>query len=70
MRRKLPAEMVSRFESVGEDADGQFAVGVELAARQTQALLDEGVPGIHYYVMNRSDSVAGVLAAVSMVRQP
>ena len=67
---KLPAEMVNRFESVGEDADGQFAVGVELAARQTQALLDGGVPGIHYYVMNRSDSVAGVLAAVSMVRQP
>jgi methylenetetrahydrofolate reductase (NADPH) len=66
---KLPAHMVSRFQSVGEDTDAQLAVGVELAANQTQALLDAGVPGIHYYVMNRSDSVAGVLAAVSLVRQ-
>jgi methylenetetrahydrofolate reductase (NADPH) len=66
---KLPAGMVSRFQSVGDDAEAQFAVGVELAASQTQELLDAGVPGIHYYVMNRSDSVAGVLAAVSLVRQ-
>jgi methylenetetrahydrofolate reductase (NADPH) len=67
---KLPADMISRFQSVGADAEAQLAVGVELAAGQTQALLDAGVPGIHYYVMNRADSVAGVLAAVSLVRQP
>ena len=65
---KMPADFVSRLESAGDDADAQFAIGVDFAARQTQALLDAEVPGIHFYVMNRSEAVASVLADVSIIR--
>ncbi len=65
---KLPAEFVSRLESVGDDNDAQLAIGVEYATRQTQALVDAGVPGIHFYVLNRSEAVAHVLADVSIDR--
>ena len=65
---KLPAEFVRRLESVGDDEDAQLAVGVEFATRQTQDLVDAGVPGIHFYVLNRSEAVARVLADVTIDR--
>ena len=63
---KLPASFVGRLESAGDDADAQFAIGVEFATRQTQALVNAGVPGIHFYVLNRSEAAAEVLQSVIM----
>jgi methylenetetrahydrofolate reductase (NADPH) len=65
---KLPAEFVRALESAGDDADAQFAVGVEFATRQTQALVDAGVPGIHFYVLNRSEAASEVLKNVELPR--
>jgi methylenetetrahydrofolate reductase (NADPH) len=65
---KLPAEFMRRLESAGEDADAQFAIGVEFATGQTQALIDAGVPGIHFYVLNRSEAAAEVLSSVKLRR--
>jgi methylenetetrahydrofolate reductase (NADPH) len=62
---KLPADFTRRLESAGDDADAQFAIGVEFATRQTQALIDAGVPGIHFYVLNRSEAAAEVLENVA-----
>jgi methylenetetrahydrofolate reductase (NADPH) len=64
---KLPADFVRRLEEAGDDADTQFAIGVELATRQMQGLLDAGVPGIHFYVLNRSEAAAEVLGNVDSV---
>jgi methylenetetrahydrofolate reductase (NADPH) len=66
---RLPAEFVQRLEAAGDDAAAQFEVGVELATRQSQELVDAGVPGIHYYVLNRSEAAARVLADVDFSRQ-
>jgi methylenetetrahydrofolate reductase (NADPH) len=63
---KLPTEFVGRLESAGYDADAQFAVGVDFATRQTQELVDAGVPGIHFYVLNRSEAAAEVLKNVKL----
>jgi methylenetetrahydrofolate reductase (NADPH) len=65
---KLPSEFVARLASVGNDEEAQLAIGIEYATRQTQSLLDAGVPGIHFYVLNRSEAVARVLADVSIDR--
>lgn len=61
---KLPAEFINRLERAGDDAQAQFVVGVEFATKQTQALLDAGVPGIHFYVLNRSEATANVLGNI------
>jgi methylenetetrahydrofolate reductase (NADPH) len=63
---KLPAEFVKALESAGDDADAQFAAGVEFATRQTQELVDAGVPGIHFYVLNRSEAATEVLRNVRL----
>lgn len=63
---QLPAPFVRRLEEAGEAADAQFEIGVEFAARQTQDLIKSGVPGIHFYVLNRSEAAAAVLENVDL----
>lgn len=48
------------------DAD-QFRIGVEHARCQTIDLVEHGVPGIHYYVLNRSDAAEALLDGLRMV---
>jgi methylenetetrahydrofolate reductase (NADPH) len=61
---KLPTEFVRQLEAAGDDSDAQFAAGVEFATRQTQGLIDAGVPGIHFYALNRAEAAAEVLTNV------
>jgi methylenetetrahydrofolate reductase (NADPH) len=63
---KLPKNFIDELAAV--DENGQLAVGINYASRQMQALVAAGVPGVHFYVMNRSDAVAEVLANVTLVR--
>jgi methylenetetrahydrofolate reductase (NADPH) len=63
---KLPADFVSKLTAAGDDAAAQFAIGVDFASRQTQALIDAGVPGIHFYVLNRSEAAAEVLQNIRL----
>jgi methylenetetrahydrofolate reductase (NADPH) len=63
---RLPAAFIQQLEAVGDDSEAQFAVGVDFATRQTQGLIDAGVPGIHFYVLNRSEAAAEVLTNVRL----
>jgi methylenetetrahydrofolate reductase (NADPH) len=62
---RLPEDFVSALAAQGDDA-GQFAVGIDFAARQVQELVDGQVPGIHFYVLNKSAATAAVLEAVTL----
>jgi methylenetetrahydrofolate reductase (NADPH) len=59
----LPAEFVAEL-SAKDEADWQFAAGVRWAARQAQELIDAGVPGLHFYVLNKSPATVAVLNEV------
>jgi methylenetetrahydrofolate reductase (NADPH) len=63
---KLPPDFVQRLEAAGDNANAQFVAGVDFARRQAQALIDAGVPGIHFYVLNRSEAAAQVLQNVRL----
>lgn len=65
---KLPAEFLAGLERYADDPVGQFKVGVEFATRQTAQLLDAGVPGIHFYVLNKSEATEQVLTSVTLPR--
>ena len=62
-KARLPDEMVAELGK-REDADWQFQAGVRWAARQVQELIDSGVPGMHFYVLNKSPATAAVLEQV------
>jgi methylenetetrahydrofolate reductase (NADPH) len=63
---QLPAPFVRRLEEAGDAVDTQFEIGVEFATQQAQELIKSGVPGIHFYVLNRSEAAAAVLENVRL----
>ena len=65
---RLPATLVAGLESCQDDAQRQFEVGVEFAIRQVRELLEEGVPGLHFYVLNKSPATCRVLQATGRPR--
>ena len=60
---RLPAAFVKDLGR-REDDDWQFQVGIDFATKQVQALIDANVPGIHFYVLNKSQATSAVLQAV------
>jgi methylenetetrahydrofolate reductase (NADPH) len=63
-KAKLPDALVAKLQE-SDDPHWQFEVGVEHATQQTQDLLDKGVEGIHFYVLNKSDATRKILNDVS-----
>lgn len=62
---RLPESFVAALEAHDEQPEDQFEVGVEFATAQVQKLLDRGVPGIHFYVLNKSPATCRVLRGVT-----
>jgi methylenetetrahydrofolate reductase (NADPH) len=65
---RLPRAFQAALAQSSGSPEGQFAIGVEFATRQVQALIDRGVPGMHFYVLNKSPATTGVLKAVTLPR--
>lgn len=63
---KLPQEFVAKLEAAGDNKDEQFKAGVEQATDQMQELIDAGVPGIHLYVLNKSQAACEVLEKLGL----
>ena len=62
---KLPKNFVQELENNPQEAD-QLEVGVQQAIEQTQGLIDNGVAGLHFYVLNRSVATSRILEAVDL----
>jgi len=58
----LPNDLVSAVMKCSSDKEAR-EVGIEWAVMQSKELLKEGVPGIHYYTLGRSDNVARIVKA-------
>lgn len=62
---QLPAAFVQRLAEQ-DDPEWQFQVGVEFASAQVQALVDEEIAGLHFYVLNKSQATSQVLQRVEL----
>lgn len=62
-KAKLPSSLIEKLSEKDDEA-WQSKVGVDYAIKQVSDLLQHGIPGMHFYVLNRSDSVGRVLQAV------
>lgn len=63
-KARLPEDFVDRLAKK-DDEQWQFEVGVEYAQRQVQDLLDTKVPGVHFYVLNKSLATNEILSGLS-----
>ncbi|MGI9474742.1 MAG: methylenetetrahydrofolate reductase [NAD(P)H] [Rubripirellula sp.] len=65
-KASIPHSLESAMNAT-EDAEEQFKIGVEHARDQTVDLIAQEVPGIHYYVLNKSDAAAALLDGMQTV---
>jgi methylenetetrahydrofolate reductase (NADPH) len=62
----IPVAVRDRLAAVGDDPAAVRQVGVDVASELCERLLAEGVPGLHFYTLNRSGSTRAVLARLGM----
>lgn len=63
---KIPTQLMDRLQANVEDPGGQLDVGVYHATRQVEELVSEGVPGVHFYILNKSEATSHVLRALNL----
>jgi len=61
----IPQSFVAAM-SQSDEPDWQFKVGIEHARRQTVDLIANGVPGLHYYVLNKSKAAEELLDGLEL----
>lgn len=52
----MPRWIRKRMEAYQDDPEAQLDLGVEIATQQAEDLLRNGVPGIHFYTLNRAEA--------------
>ena len=57
----IPPAVARELTTYEADDEGAVQYGIELATRQCEGLLKAGVPGLHFYALNRTRSVEAVL---------
>lgn len=61
----IPQSFVAAMNQ-SDEPDWQFKVGIEHARRQTVDLIANGVPGLHYYVLNKSKAAEELLDGLEL----
>ncbi|MFO1020448.1 MAG: methylenetetrahydrofolate reductase [NAD(P)H] [Planctomycetales bacterium] len=57
----FPQDLSDRLEAVQEDKQAQLEIGVEYAIAQCRDLIAQGVPGLHFYALNKSQACELIL---------
>jgi methylenetetrahydrofolate reductase (NADPH) len=63
---RLPQPLAARLEQLEQDDAAAAEFGIEYASRQCDQLLREGVPGFHFYTLNKARSTLQVLKNVGL----
>jgi methylenetetrahydrofolate reductase (NADPH) len=58
---KLPAKLLSRLDELGADDEAVLEFGIQYATCQCEELLKRGVPGLHFYTLNKSGPTTKIL---------
>jgi methylenetetrahydrofolate reductase (NADPH) len=65
---ELPAPLRADLDRLGDNDEAAAAFGIDYASRQCDELLRTGVPGIHFYTLNRARSTTRILENLGLVK--
>lgn len=63
---RIPQELYRRLKIVEQDPAAVVAVGVQWTIEQSRHLLEGGVPGLHFYTLNKSSATLAVHACLGL----
>ncbi len=58
---KIPPPLREKLQALGDNDEAAADFGIKYATRQCEDLLRAGVPGLHFYTLNKSHSTVQVL---------
>ncbi len=64
----IPPGVMAELERRADDPDAVLQFGVAYATQQCADLLRRGVPGIHFYTLNRSPATRAILSSLKLHR--
>jgi methylenetetrahydrofolate reductase (NADPH) len=65
----LPRDLVAELDTRANDDEAIAQFGVEYATRQCEELLREGVPGLHFYTLNKAKSTAAIVRNLGLLEK-
>lgn len=65
---RLPDRLLTRLREQ-DSPEWHFRVGVEWSIEQCRGLIDAGVPGLHFYVLNQSPATLEILESLGVAEQ-
>ncbi len=63
---KVPESLMKKLEKYKDNKDDIKKIGVDYAVEQCNELIDNGVPGLHIYTLNKSEATSSVLEALNL----
>ena len=64
----IPDAMMNGLNALSEDDSAATEYGIEYAVKQCEGLIQAGVPGLHFYCLNKSYSTTQVVKALGHFR--
>jgi methylenetetrahydrofolate reductase (NADPH) len=64
----IPAALAARLDALGSDDAAVAEFGIEYATRQCEDLLRAGVPGIHFYTLNKAQATVRILKNLGLAQ--
>jgi len=65
---RLPAALHEKIHAAGDRSDLVEQYGIEYATKQSEDLIRNGVPGLHFYSMNRSSHMERIVHTLPLQR--
>jgi len=64
----IPEPLATAMEALDGDEQAEVELGVAYAARQCEELLAAGVPGIHFYTLNKAPATRAIMGGLRAAR--
>jgi methylenetetrahydrofolate reductase (NADPH) len=63
---RIPAPLAARLDELGDNDAAAAEFGIDYASRQCADLLRNGVPGFHFYTLNKANSTVRILKNLAL----